>query len=103
MTTEHEVGLNVQVTVVVKDQTAITRCTENHDDQGVPQEDVRGGTGWRNSYYPLDTPEKVLHHFAYNAVVNGLSRGDQLDGWADLERDGVTMSVDDVQLDWVQP
>lgn len=90
----YNVELNVELEVTIGDQSAILRCTENQDDQGVPQPDVRGGSGWRNSYYALDTPEKVIEHLAENCARNGVTDASHLDGWGDLERGVVTMSVE---------
>lgn len=98
-----EVGLNVTVVVEINDENAITRCVENQDEEGRPQPDERGGSGWRNIYYRLLTREQVLEHLAYNASVNGIDDASRLDGWADLERGVVTMHVDHAALDWVSP
>lgn len=94
----HEVwhaDVDVSVEITVRDASAILRCVENHDDEGVPQPDERGGTGWRNTYYALRTPVDVMGHLAYNCVANGVKDASRLDGWADLERDAVTMRVAD--------
>ena len=39
---------------------------------------------WRESFYPLFTPEDVAAHVGYNLVVNRL-RLSQMDGWASHE------------------
>lgn len=98
--TDHEVGLNATVKISIGDESAVARCVDNHDDQGQPQPDVRGGSGWRNTYYALRTREDVLEHFASNAVRNGVEDASRLDGWADLDPGVVTMRVDTVDLDW---
>lgn len=38
--------------------------------------------------------EHVLEHFAYNAVANGATDVDRLDGWADVNWDAVRMNVE---------
>lgn len=80
------------VRIVINDESVIARCVENHDDEGVPQSDVRGGTGWRNLFYDLDTEADVFAHLAYNCALNGIERVNRLDGWADLRDDAATMT-----------
>jgi hypothetical protein len=81
-----EVDVEVRLTIVVNDESIIDRCVENHDSQGVPQPDVEGGMGWRNTLYDLRTAEAVIEMLAYNYVVND-APAHKLDGWADLEVD----------------
>lgn len=38
-----------------------------------------------------------LHHLAYNCIVSGVEDASRLDGWSDLERGMMTMSVEGVQ------
>lgn len=83
------------VRVVISDPNVVARCVENQDDDGVPQADVRGGTGWRNLYYgDLGTESKVIEHLAYNCAANGVERVNRLDGWADLADDAATMHIE---------
>lgn len=89
---KYEVGLYMTVEVEVNDQSVIDRCVDNHDDSGVSQPDERGSGGWRNTFYKLDTEEKVLEMLAYNFGVRD-SRLSQLDGWADLPDSAATGSV----------
>lgn len=89
--------LTVEVDVVLDipdDSTIITRCTENHDEHGVPQPDVKGGRGWRNYMYDLQTREEVLEHLAFNVVANHVDDIRMLDGWADVEENVVQMRLD---------
>lgn len=79
------------VKVTINNPIVIDRCVQNHDDEGTPQPDEKGGTGWRNTFYRLDTTDKVLAHLAYNCVVNDVARANQLDGWGDLPDDAATM------------
>lgn len=95
-----DTGLTVRVIVTVADERAILRCTENHDEDGQPQPDERGSGGWRNSYYDLRRREDVLDHWTYNAVVNGVRDASELDGWADLERGVVVMSIEGTDDGW---
>ena len=46
-----------------------------------------------SAYYGYMRKPAVLKHWAYNAVVNGVSDASRLDGWADLERGMVTFYV----------
>lgn len=84
----------VTVRVVVNDPSVVARCVENHDNRGVPQPDVRGGEGWRNRFYDIDTEKGVHEHLAYNCAANGSYRVNQLDGWADLADDAATMRTE---------
>lgn len=95
-----EVGMNVVVEVKVEDDSAITRCVENHDEDGRPQPDERGGTGWRNTYYPLTSAEEVVEHFADNCIRNGIEDASRLDGWGDLATGAVTMRIKWTDPDW---
>jgi hypothetical protein len=96
------VQCQVDVEIEIDDSTtAITRCTENHNDEGEPMPDERGSRGWRNMFYDLEEEEDVLRHLAFNAVANGVSYASRLDGWADLQPDDVTMQVDRRSFDAV--
>jgi len=55
-------------------------CEIELDDEVIDQVDDE----WRKHLYPLETPEQIAEHIAYNLVMNqwGLS---MLDGWANLE------------------
>lgn len=48
---------------------------------------------WRGDVYGLETEERILAHFAYNAVANGVEDATRLDGWADLERGDIMFTV----------
>ena len=50
------------------------------------------GDEWRAGLYNLQTEEDVLGHLAYNCLLNGVERVNQLDGWADLPDAAATMS-----------
>jgi hypothetical protein len=99
--TAYDVEMRVTVRVEVGDDGAILRAVDNHDATGSPQADERSGNGWRNVYYPLRTPDDVLEHLAYNAIVNGVEDASRLDGWADLSPRVVTMRVTDADLDYL--
>lgn len=96
---EYNCDVSLVVKVDVTDDSAILRCIENHDENGVPQEDVRGGTGWRNLYYDLRTEGDVIEHWVSNAVRNGVDDPSRLDGWGDLEPGVVTVHVEAVYVD----
>lgn len=81
-----EVDVELRLTITINDESIINRCVENHDAEGVPQPDVKGGTGWRNTLYDLRTPEQVIEMLAFNYVVND-AVAHRLDGWGDLEVD----------------
>jgi hypothetical protein len=44
-------------------------------------------------YPDVVTEEQLLKHLAYNAIFNGVTDANRLDGWADLERGQITMHV----------
>jgi hypothetical protein len=94
-------GLSVTVVVEVGDESAITRCVENHDERSAPQPSTPGGDGWRDVYYSLTTPEDVIDHLASACVRLGIEDASRLDGWADLRPGAVTMLVEDVDRDWL--
>lgn len=97
VTGEFEVEVTARVRITIIDPSVVTRAVENHDDQGVPQPDVKDGTGWRNVLYSdVTTRDRVLAHLAYNAVANGVTNAAALDGWADMPREAATMDVRDV-------
>lgn len=81
MSVTYDVELTVRMSIEVTDPTVITRCTENHDDEGNPSAD---GNGWRDSHYPLRTRDAVLEHLAFNRLANGVYDISTLDGWADV-------------------
>ncbi len=51
------------------------------------------GAEWRSHLYDLRTERDVFAHWARNALVNGIERVNQLDGWADMADDAATFSV----------
>lgn len=75
--------VEVDVLITVHWPTVIDRCVENHDHLGVPQPDVKGGTGWRNTLYDLRTAEDVIEMLAWNWIAHH-QPAHELDGWADL-------------------
>lgn len=99
--TGFDVAMAVEVRIEVEDESVFLRCIENHNDEGEPQPDIRGGSGWRNIYYDITSREGVLEHLAYNAIANGVEDASRLDGWADLEPGAITMRVQHAALDWV--
>jgi len=44
-------------------------------------------------YSDVRTEDELYAHLAYNAIFNGVYDASKLDGWADLERDQITMRV----------
>jgi hypothetical protein len=79
------------VTVTINDPSVIARVVENHDDEGVPQPFEKDGTGWRNVFYDITDADGVVEMLAYNCAVNGVTKANSLDGWADLGDDAATM------------
>lgn len=75
---EYVVDVLASVMVTVNDQEAIGRVTGP------------GGDEWRSMFYRLYTPDDVLAHWAFNALVNGVEQVNVLEGWGDLPRDAVT-------------
>lgn len=84
--TEYDVTLileqRVRVTVAAGSD-AITRVTGPDGDD------------WRAAFYDLYTKSEVLRMLAASALFVGMTDGNQLDGWADLADDEVTMEVTD--------
>lgn len=73
------------------------RCVvkiEVNDPQALADDRLQG-----DIYGDLTTAQRVLEHFAYNAVYNGIDRASRLDGWVDLDPDAVRMTVLDVEPD----
>lgn len=100
---KHRITVEVEVEIDVHDESVITRCVENHNDRGEPQEPARGGRGWRDIYYgDVDTPERVIEHLAYNYVVNGTENVGRLDGWADLGPGAVSFTTGDTHYLWYE-
>ena len=75
--------LEASVEITVNDPDVIERVTGPEGDE------------WRSYAYNLYTEEEVLAHLAYNALVNGITRVNQLDGWADLPDDAAVMQLRD--------
>ena len=75
---KRDVDVEIGVTIDVNDRRAIDRVLENED-------------GWQEMFYALETEEDVFGHWAYNAVVNGVQRVNELEGWVDMADDAVTM------------
>lgn len=81
-----EVAVECVVRIEVSDEDAITRVTGLAGDE------------WREHLYrDVTTEDDVVEHWAYNAVANGVSDASRLDGWTDMDRDAVRMSVDGVE------
>jgi hypothetical protein len=80
------------VEVTIKDESAITRATENEDQ-------------FRETYYALISEEEVLEHFAYNRAMNRCYDASTLDGWADLPLGAVTMAIvgEDAEMEALPP
>jgi hypothetical protein len=93
---QYIVDFMVDVKVTINDPDVIDRCVNNHDDQGIPQSDQRGSSGWRNMFYDLREKEEVIKHLAHNCLYNGITRANRLDGWADCDDDAATMEIFDI-------
>lgn len=95
---ESRVAVDTVVVVDITDESVITRCTENHDELGVPRPSgfvgENGERGWRDNFYDLRTREDVLQMLAFNCVANGVEHVNRLDGWADCSDEAATMHVD---------
>ena len=48
---------------------------------------------WRGDVYGLTSADEIQNHWAWNAVVNGVSDASSLDGWADIPSGKITFSV----------
>lgn len=49
---------------------------------------------FRHAAYTFRDEEHALQHIAFNAVANGVTQINRLDGWADMADDAVTITVD---------
>lgn len=83
-----EVFVSCVVKIEVSDEDAITRVTGPN------------GDAWRESAYgDIKTEKDVVEHWAYNAVANGQSGVEGLDGWADMDEGAVRLSVGGLEFD----
>jgi hypothetical protein len=83
--TSYRIEAEAVVYVDVRDPDVIERVTGPKGDE------------WRQQFYPLRTIDDVLHHFAYNAIANGVLDVRRLDGWADVAEDAVTLVLDEIE------
>lgn len=90
MTKEYDITFNVDATLIIHNDDIIKRVLDNHDDEGIPQPDIKGGTGWKNVFYRLESEEEVIDMLVYNLIYNG-SRLSQLDGWGDCDDDDIEL------------
>lgn len=51
------------------------------------------GDAWRSTFYDLYTEADVIDHWAYNAIANSVEDACRLDGWADLPRGAVKITI----------
>jgi hypothetical protein len=95
VTDVYRVWMRVAVDVTIDDPDVIARVVDNHDDEGTPQPVGRGNgaNGWHDTYYNIPDRDGVLHHLAFNGLVNGADDVTRLDGWADMGPDACTMTV----------
>lgn len=89
MSTEFAVSVTQELYIVINDPNVIDRVLQNQDDEGVPQERKRGGSGWRDHFYDLRSEEEVVEMIA-SAYALYRSEINSLDGWADLPASAVT-------------
>jgi hypothetical protein len=76
---------------------ATVRFTFHHESDAITRVTGPSGDEWRSQMYPtIKTERDVLQHWATNAVANGVVDVCELDGWADLDAEIVTMQVLDV-------
>lgn len=74
-----EVTVTCVFDITINNPNVIDRCVNNEDH-------------WRETFYDLDTPEKVLEHLAVNMGFRDW-RFSQLEGWADLPDDAVSLNI----------
>ena len=71
-----------------------------HDDVAPADLITRGmDPEFASAYYGEMDEKAVLDHWAYNAVMNGVSSPHRLDGWADIPKDAVDLWVTDAEVD----
>ena len=59
------------------------------DDSLIPDDE------WREQFYQIKNAKQLACHFAFNAVVNGMTSISQLDGFADIDdSDGSIASIE---------
>lgn len=75
----YRVTVKLPVIVQVNDPDAIARGSD-------PE--------WAAAMYGKMDSDRILNHLAYNCVLNGVGDVSRLDGWADLSKEAVTMTVD---------
>ncbi|HTE62620.1 MAG TPA: hypothetical protein VK631_19845 [Solirubrobacteraceae bacterium] len=80
-----DVEMAATVRITVNDREPIERVTGPNGDE------------WRAHMYDLRTEEDVFEHWARNALANGVVDVCQLDGWADVSAETVTLAVWDVE------
>lgn len=73
------------------------RITVN-DRVGVIDRYLEGGEFHGQHPYSVDSQKEILRHLAYNAISNGVTRANALDGWADLADDAAVMDVTGVDF-----
>jgi hypothetical protein len=87
--------------VTIADERVVLRITENRDDkdrpEGSPGHDPQGA--YRAFFYDISTEEDVLKMLVWNAAANGVERANQLDGWADLDRDAAVTAIEGIDID----
>lgn len=94
------VEVTSEVEVTVHDDSVIARVLENHDDDGQPT--PRGGNGWQDMFYAMDTEGDVVEHLAYNYIANGVETISRLDGWADVEAGAVEFRTNRTLFDFFE-
>lgn len=84
--TSYRVDAEATVYVDIRDKDAIERVTGP------------GGDKWREQFYrSIRTAEDVAAHFAFNALANGITDVNRLEGWADIDADAVEIVVEEIE------
>lgn len=89
------------VTVVDKDfeARATVRFVFGEPSDAITRITGPAGDEWRAQMYALRTEADVYQHWAYNALSNGVTRVNSLDGWADLPDDAVRFAVTNLEVE----
>lgn len=79
-----ECDITIPVRITVHDDDVIDRVLQNKDGEGVPQPRQKGGPGWQDTLYGLETLEEIIQHLAHNRYNNCVEQITRLDGWGDM-------------------
>lgn len=84
-----------------------TVLVDIHDPDVIERITGPGGDEWRSRFYnSIRTAEDVVEHFAFNALANGVTEVNRLDGWGDVAHDAVDIHIEQIETHseaWTAP